>query len=192
MCSLKWPAEDVYLKSNDDYCSSICASLGHSGGFPIAGLFLDVEPECRFHHDEAMTCRKPQSQSSGVRWRFLCFLLCVCPIPHALNAQHWGESLYNDAEVEWAKASFDSTWADSTAERGKGVKPFLRWWHFARKRWAYPESPFGLPADILWKETAEERAGRRARISNPPPFGRSCAFRASLDWRGGAGEPRGD
>ena len=133
-----------------------------------------------------MTCSKPQSQSSGVRWRFLCFLLCVSPIPHALNAQHWGESLYNDADVEWAKASFDSTWADSTAERGKGVKPFLRWWHFARKRWAYPESPYGLPADILWRETAEERAGRRARISNPPSIWGAAAS-SGLPLIGGAG-----
>ena len=99
--------------------------------------------------------------------------LCLCA-PNILSAQHWGETLHSKADLDLAKAQFDSTWADSIAARGKGVKPFLRWWHFARDRWAY-EGATKPPSDVLWKATAKERAGVRARSTPVAPIWTAAA-----------------
>ena len=65
------------------------------------------------------------------------------------------------ADWQTAKNQFDATWADSIPEKGKGFKPFQRWWHFADTRWAF--------------EGAQERVGSFCRpqtlrigLSAPP------------------------
>lgn len=126
----------------------------------------------------------PQLCPVRTPWKLFGFWLCLWAFP--ATAQHWGEAMHNGTDVEWAKASFDSTWTDSTAARGKGVKPFLRWWHFARHRWAYPGATQDFSSDILWKETALERAGRRARTTTPTAIW-SPATPPGLPLVGGAG-----
>ena len=100
-----------------------------------------------------------------VTTRFLCASLAV-------HGQHWSDGLLPGADWELAKARFDSTWADSLAERGKGIKPFMRWWHFAESRWAFDgaDQPEHAPfrSDAPWRETAAERAGRAARMDSIP------------------------
>ncbi|MGB0510243.1 MAG: WD40/YVTN/BNR-like repeat-containing protein, partial [Flavobacteriales bacterium] len=97
-------------------------------------------------------------------------LLCGAP----LHAQHWSDGLMPGADWAVAKAAFDSTWTDSLPERGKGVNPFQRWWHFAERRWAFDgaedaeHTPFR--SNAVWLETAEERAGREARLTPLAPL----------------------
>lgn len=97
-------------------------------------------------------------------------ILCGAPA----RAQHWSDGLLPGADWEGAKDAFDSTWTDSLPERGKGVNPFMRWWHFAEKRWAFDgaddagHTPFC--SNAVWLATAEERAGREARLTPLAPL----------------------
>ena len=97
-------------------------------------------------------------------------LLWWCP---RANAQHWSDGLLPGADWAAAMAEFDSIWTDSVPDRGTGVKPFLRWQHFAEKRWAFAgaddveHTPFRSNAP--WLATAMERAGRAARAQSLAP-----------------------
>lgn len=114
---------------------------------------------------------------------------CLCASLD-VQAQHWSDGLLPGADWDSAKSEFDSTWTDSLPEKGKGVKPFLRWWHFAEKRWAFEgagdaeHAPFR--SDAPWRETAVERAGRAARLNPLPPIW-DKATPAGIPAVGGAG-----
>lgn len=104
--------------------------------------------------------------------------------------QHWSDGMAPGSDWETAKAQFDSTWTDSLPARGKGFKPFHRWWDFAEKRWAFdgadaPEHE-RFRADAPWMATAVERAGRSARLDSIPTVW-SKATPAGLPLVGGAG-----
>lgn len=103
-----------------------------------------------------------------------------------MDAQHWGEGIYLGHTPESLKAQFDSTWTDSTLSRGKGVKPFLRWWHFARHRIGPDTANTAFRADAPWKATTMERAARMARTTSPPPIW-TRATPTGLPLIGGAG-----
>ena len=110
--------------------------------------------------------------------------------PSSAQAQHWSEGMAPGADWGLAKAQFDSTWADSLPARGKGFKPFHRWWDFAEKRWAFAgaQAPdhAAFRSDAPWMATAAERAGRAARLDSMPAIW-SKATPEGLPLIGGAG-----
>ena len=118
------------------------------------------------------------------------FVLCTAGsllLCRPASAQHWSDGLLPGADWAAAKAQFDSTWTDSLPARGKGFMPFMRWWHFARTRWAYDQAnPEAFRSDAPWFATAEERAGRNARIT-PLPEIWSPATPSGLPLHNGAG-----
>lgn len=81
--------------------------------------------------------------------------------------------------------AFDSTWTDSLPQRGKGFNPFMRHWHFARSRWAFPGADL-KEVQTPWKATALERSARQARQNQPEPIWEQ-ATPPGLPLIGGAG-----
>ena len=79
-------------------------------------------------------------------------------------AQDWSAGTLPQADWNAAFTSFDSTWADSIPQRGKGFKPFMRWRHFATARFAF-EGATSFKSASVWEATQWERAGRSARTN---------------------------
>jgi hypothetical protein len=129
----------------------------------------------------------PASSNQQGPWqRCLWVILILTLSGPILHAQHWSDGMMPQADWQTAKNQFDATWADSIPEKGKGFKPFQRWWHFAETRWAFEGSQGRFAPNAVWRQTEQERAGRQAR-ANPMPSIWSEATPPGLPLVGGAG-----
>ena len=131
--------------------------------------------------------RKPKPDSPRREVALVLFTVGLLLAQPKLQAQHWSDGLLPGADWAQAKADFDSTWSDSLPAKGKGFKPFQRWWHFAEKRWAFDaagQEPFH--SNSPWLATQAERAGRQARTT-PLPTVWSPATPSGLPLHNGAG-----
>ena len=119
----------------------------------------------------AVHCHGPSPATCASKLRFvwtllLLFLTQMLPV----SAQHWSDGMLPNGDWSEAHQSFKNTWLDSVPEKGKGFKPFQRWWHFAHKRWAYEGAKNTFTPDILWQQTASEREGRHLRVTPLDPM----------------------
>ena len=104
--------------------------------------------------------------AQGSNWPLhAAFLFCLLGTNGGqLHAQHWSDGMLDGGDWNGAITSFETTWSDSTPQRGKGFKPFMRWRHFAEARFAF-DSALSFEADAVWSATQWERAGRQARTA---------------------------
>ncbi len=95
-------------------------------------------------------------------------LACCCLVwaSFAVQAQHWSEGTWPNADWNAAFLSFDEAWTDSVPPKGKGFKPFMRWRHFAAARYAFSGAS-SFDAAAPWEATHWERLGRMARSTEP-------------------------
>ena len=120
------------------------------------------------------------------RWHTLSLAVVLVMTHLASSAQDWSLGMLPGEDWGGAKGNFDAVWTDSIPERGKGFKPFNRWWKFAETRWAYGSMSSGLQSSAPWKATALEREGRASRSIPIAPVW-SQAVPDGVPLQGGAG-----